>query len=67
MYILIGIIFIIVGLVMLIKPQIVFHIVESWKYSSDTDPSDSYIVNTRIGGVAFLIIGVANIIVFLLP
>ena len=65
MYILIGIIFIIIGIVMLISPKTIFQITESWKSISDIEPSALYNVSTRVGGVAFLIVGIASIIVSL--
>ena len=65
MYILIGIIFIIIGIVMLISPKTIFQITESWKSISDNEPLALYNVSTRVGGVAFLIVGIASIIVSL--
>ena len=65
MYILIGIIFIIIGIVMLMSPKTIFQITESWKSISDDEPSALYNVSTRVGGVAFLIVGIASIIVSL--
>ena len=56
MYILIGIIFIIIGIVMLISPKTIFQITESWKSISDDEPSALYNVSTRVGGIAFLIV-----------
>ncbi len=66
MYILIGIIFIAIGVVMLVRPETVFQITESWKSSTNNEPSNLYIASTRIGGIAFLIIGAASIIASLL-
>ena len=66
MYILIGIIFIIVGIIMLISPKTIFQIIESWKGISGNEPSALYSASTRVGGVAFLISGIASIIVSLL-
>ncbi len=66
MYILIGFIFNIVGIVMLISPKTIFQIIESWKGSSNNEPSALYSASTRVGGLAFLIIGIASIIVSLL-
>lgn len=64
MYVLIGILFIIIGLAMLIKPQFIFKITESWKNYGNDEPSRLYIISTRFGGCFFLIIGIASIIVF---
>lgn len=57
MYILISIIFICIGIIMLINPEIIFRITESWKNDSYTEPSKIYIISTRFGGCMFLIIG----------
>lgn len=48
MYILIGIIFIIVGIVMLTSPQTIFQITESWKGTSDNEPSALFSASTRV-------------------
>ena len=66
MYLLIGIIFVAVGLIMLIRPKTVFRLVESWKGTSGSEPSALYSASTRVGGFAFLIIGIASIVVSLL-
>lgn len=48
---------------MLIKPQIIFYITEKWKNSSNGEPSHLYIISIKFGGVMFLIIGFASIII----
>lgn len=60
----VGIIFTIVGLIMIIKPQIIFAITEQWKNDSNTEPSDAYVFSTRFGGCIVTLIGVAAIITF---
>ena len=66
MYLLIGILFIAAGLIMLISPETVFQIFESWKGDNRDEPSASYRASTRVGGGAFFIIGIASIIASLL-
>ncbi len=66
MYILIGILFIVLGLVMLVSPKTVFEIVESWKGSNYNEPSALYCASIRVGGGFYLIIGIACIIISLL-
>ena len=68
MYILMGIILFCVGLVMLISPKTFFEITESWKSGSNDvrEPSGLYIVSTRIGGVAFSVVGLACIFILFL-
>lgn len=58
-----GLILIIVGLVMLIKPDVFWSITESWKSNDGTEPSDLYLLSTRIGGVLFTIVGIGGAIV----
>lgn len=63
MYIVLGIIVAIVGLVMLIKPQAVYTLTESWKSNTTGEPSDFYLLSTRIGGGFFVVVGIAGAIV----
>ena len=63
MYLLFGIIFIIAGLVMLIKPDLFYEITEGWKNSSvNTYPSDLYVKSTRFGGGIVVIVGIAAVV-----
>ena len=66
MYLLIGILFIAADLIMLISPETVFQIFESWKGDNRDEPSASYRASTRVGGGAFFIIGIASMIASLL-
>ena len=63
MFLLIGILFVGIGLFMLIRPQAVFTLVESWKNADWGEPSTLYLWNTRIGGAAFLAVGTLSIVV----
>ena len=63
MYILCGIIFLIIGFVMLRFPELIYEVTESWKSYSSGEPSDLYRLSTRVGGVAFIVVGIACIIV----
>lgn len=63
MYLIIGVFLIGIGLIMLIDPQMFFEITESWKVDRDSQPSDWYILNTRIGGGIMLIVGCGGIAV----
>ena len=66
MYILCAILFLILGAVMLRFPEFVYEITESWKSYSAGEPSDLYKLHTRIGGAAFILIGIAALVVELL-
>ena len=62
MYILIGIVFIIVGLIMLISPKTFYDIIEGWKSVSCGEPTSLFIISTRVGGTIFFVLGIASII-----
>ena len=63
MYLLLGIIFIVIGLVMLINPDLFYEITEGWKNRSvNTYPSELYVKSTRIGGGFFVIVGIAAVV-----
>jgi uncharacterized membrane protein HdeD (DUF308 family) len=59
-----AVILLIVGLLMLIKPKIVWQISEKWKSYSAEEPSNSYIESIRFGGIMFILAGIANLVVF---
>ena len=60
--IVLAIILLAIGLFLTIKPTLVWKFTESWKSYSDGDPSDLYLLNTRIGGIVFLGMGIATIV-----
>ena len=63
MYLLVGIILFVIGLVMLINPDLFYDITEGWKNSSvNTYPSELYVKNTRIGGCVFIVVGIIGVI-----
>ena len=65
MYIILGILLCIVGVVMIANPRLFYDIVESWKNSGNAEPSDLYIFNTRLGGVVFFLVGIAGTVILL--
>ncbi len=52
-----------VGLIMAAKPKLFFDITEGWKSNAEREPSDLYRISTRLGGILFLLVGVAGMIV----
>lgn len=58
-----AIILLIVGLLMLMKPKIVWQISEKWKSYSAEEPSNFYIKSIRFGGIMFILAGIASLIV----
>ena len=61
-----GIILLLTGLVMLLKPDCIWRIAESWKSADATEPSFFYIRSLRFGGIIVTIVGLASIIIPLL-
>lgn len=62
MYILLAIAISIAGAVMLVKPEIIYKVTENWKSNTTGEPSDLYILSTRIGGGFFMLVGIAGAI-----
>lgn len=65
MYVILSIILIVVGGVMVGNPRLFYDITESWKNSRNGEPSDWYILHTRLGGVFFLVVGVVGGVILL--
>lgn len=66
MTLLIGIFLLIMGLFMIVSPVGFYNLTESWKNNSFGEPSDFFKFSTRFGGVAMVIVGIGEIIVFFL-
>ncbi|PYI50931.1 MULTISPECIES: DUF6199 family natural product biosynthesis protein [Paenibacillaceae] len=58
----ISLLLIILGLLMVIRPSIVWTIIESWKSHDATEPSGLYVVSARIGGVLFILAGIGGVL-----
>lgn len=65
MYIILTIIIAIVGIFMILKPEVIYDITESWKNNRSGEPSDLYLLSTKIGGVLCLLLGVAGAVILL--
>jgi uncharacterized membrane protein len=61
--IVLGIALIIAGVLMMVRPNVVWTITESWKSNDATEPSNLYKWSTRFGGAMCTIVGVGVIIV----
>lgn len=57
-----GLFLIAIGLVMFFKPKWVWKLTEQWKSDWADEPSDLYVLSTKIGGVLFMLGGVAVIV-----
>lgn len=53
------------GILMLVKPEWVYEMTESWKHNSGSDPSDWYLFSTRFGGVMCSLVGLVGTVYFL--
>jgi len=58
MNILMGIICIIIGILNLAKPEFAWYLKEGWKVDGDSEPSDTYLMFTRIGGGFAILVGI---------
>ncbi|MHC0038859.1 DUF6199 family natural product biosynthesis protein [Pseudoneobacillus sp. C159] len=59
--ILLGVILIIMGVLMIIKPSFIWRIAESWKSNDGTEPSDLYVLSTRFGGIIMTLAGIGAV------
>ena len=67
MYVILGIVVAIVGSFMLANPRGFYEVTQSWK-TNGGEPSDAYLLHTRIGGAVFLLVGVVcTALLLLLP
>lgn len=62
-FILGGVAFILLGLLVFIKPTFIWKITEQWKSDCAKEPSKLYIKSIRFGGTIFVLLGVVMIIV----
>ena len=60
----IGLVLIGIGVTMLVKPQFVFELSQSWRTDGSVgEPSALYVWSTRFGGVMFILAGICGLIV----
>lgn len=59
-----GILFIVLGIFIFLKPDLIWKITEQWKSYSADEPSELYIKSTKFGGALFTVFG---IIIAILP
>lgn len=53
---------IIFGLLMLIRPTIIWTITERWKSHDATEPSGIYVVSARFGGILVTLAGIGGVL-----
>lgn len=61
-----GIIFVILGLSIFLKPALFWKLTEQWKSYRADEPSDFYIISTKFGGILLTVFGIAMIVLPLL-
>ena len=52
----------IMGIVLLLFPEFVYEVTESWKSYSAGEPSKLYIISTRVGGACCVLAGIVGIV-----
>lgn len=57
-----GILFVLWGAFMFLKPDLLWKITEQWKSYRADEPSDLYLFNTKLGGAIFVLLGIACIV-----
>lgn len=57
-----GAAFSLLGLFLFIKPELVWMLTERWKSTPRTKPSDLYRKSTQLGGILFILLGLAMIV-----
>ena len=63
MLVLLSLLCIVGGFAMLLNPELVFELSESWKLDSGAEPSRLFILSTRIGGALCMLAGIGGMIV----
>ena len=57
-----GIGFLALGLLLFLKPGLVWKLTEQWKSYRADEPSDLYLLSTKLGGILFALLGIALIV-----
>lgn len=60
--ILLGLLLLVIGFLMLRFPEEIYDLAEGWKSNSPGEPSKWYRISLRVGGIAFLLVGVMGLV-----
>lgn len=60
--ILLGLLLLVIGFLMLRFPEDIYNLAEGWKSNSPGEPSKWYRISLRVGGIAFLLVGVMGLV-----
>ncbi|MCJ8014780.1 hypothetical protein MUG84_24155 [Paenibacillus sp. KQZ6P-2] len=53
-----GILFIVIGLLNIVNPNFAWYLKEGWKVDGESEPSETYVALTKIGGVIAVVMGI---------
>ncbi|WP_433946571.1 DUF6199 family natural product biosynthesis protein [Paenibacillus sp. SN-8-1] len=53
-----GLLFLSMGLIQLIKPSWGWYINEGWKVEGESEPSEAYLIIAQLGGIFGIVVGV---------
>ena len=56
-----AIVILIAGILLMAAPKLVYEITQSWKSNSDSEPSNYYMILSRVQGVILTIVGIVLI------
>ena len=57
-----GIVFLALGAFLFFRPDLVCKLTEQWKSYRADEPSELYVISTKVGGVVFALCGVAAVV-----
>lgn len=57
-----GIVFLALGAFLFFRPDLVWKLTEQWKSYRADEPSELYVISTKVGGVVFALCGVAAVV-----
>ena len=62
MYLIGGLLLLVLGALMILVPEGIYEMTQSWKHDTPSTPSKAYIISTRFGGGMVTIVGIAAIV-----
>lgn len=60
--ILLSLLLLVIGFLMLRFPEKIYDLTEGWKSNTPGEPSKWYRISLRVGGIAFLLVGVMGLV-----
>lgn len=59
----VGVVFLLLGVLAFLRPDLIWKVTEQWKSYRADEPSDLYVLSTKVGGVLLALVGIAAIVV----